>query len=78
MGDFGFYNHVMSNVGFATGIGDWFFRPAAFPRQADNVDEYLSLYYADEGSVARSVRRCVEEKRGLLTHFLTQVVDQTT
>lgn len=27
-----------------TGLGDWFFRPAAFPEEPDNTDEYLGQF----------------------------------
>lgn len=45
IGDLEAYRHVLSDYGFMTGIGDWFFRQSAFPDAADNTAEYFERYY---------------------------------
>lgn len=64
------YKHIMSNVGYSTGVGDWFFRSAAFPEAQDNADEYLSLYYPSNDGISLSVRRAVRDTRPQLDAFL--------
>ena len=49
LGDLEAYRHVLANHGFMTGIGDWFFRQAAFPGEPDNTSEYYDRYYAGAG-----------------------------
>ncbi|MCX6997768.1 MAG: RiPP maturation radical SAM C-methyltransferase [Kiritimatiellaeota bacterium] len=53
LGDLGAYKHVLSNQGFMTGIGDWFFRTAAFPATPDNSGEYFARYYAGADAPAQ-------------------------
>ncbi len=53
LGDPEAYRHVLSNQGFMTGIGDWFFRPFAFPAAPDNAAEYFERYYAGADAAAQ-------------------------
>ena len=74
--DIPFYKYAVSNHGFRTGLGDWFFRTAAFPAAPDNTGEYLDLYHHGDGEIQRSIRRVVEEKRPRLDRFLDEAIDR--
>jgi len=76
LGDFPLYKHIMSNAGYATGVGDWFFRSAAFAETEDNADDYLSLYYPSNDEISLSVRRAVQDKRPHLDTFLDAMIEK--
>jgi ribosomal peptide maturation radical SAM protein 1 len=50
-----------------TGIGDWLFRPVAFPDLEDNADDYFLRYYA--GSASREFREHILERRAGIADF---------
>jgi hypothetical protein len=66
IGDADAYRHVLSDHGFQTGIGDWFFRQAAFPDAPDNTAAYLDRYYAN----ARGPWDVLLERRAGVDAFL--------
>lgn len=76
IGDAHQYEHTMSQGGFVTGIGDWFFRQSAWPEISDNATEYLARYYASDDESSIFVRRLVEEKRRGIDEFLDRLIDQ--
>jgi hypothetical protein len=70
------YEHTMSQGGFVTGIGDWFFRQSAWPEASDNTTEYLARYYASGDVSSMFVKRLVEEKRQGIDDFLDSLIDK--
>jgi len=70
------YSHVMSNAGFATGLGDWIFRPAAFPSCADNSDAYFSQYYPPGTREGTWVPDAVSRVRSGLNAFCDDLVSR--
>lgn len=76
LGDLPLYKHIMSNVGYATGVGDWFFRPTVFPDTEDNADEYLSMYYPSNDEISFSIRRAIQDKRPRLDTFLDAMIEK--
>lgn len=74
MGDPGAYRHAFSNHGFMTGIGDWFFRQAAFPQASDNTAEYFDRYYAGADPESRTAWQALVDKRGVVNQFLDNVI----
>lgn len=74
LGDPGLYGHALSSDGFMTGIGDWFFRQAAFPGAPDNAEAYFDRFYFDDEEPTRSLRRKLAEKRAGLDEFLRDLV----
>ncbi|HEX2092189.1 MAG TPA: hypothetical protein VHG28_07285, partial [Longimicrobiaceae bacterium] len=57
-----------------TGLGEWLFRPVAFPDEPDNTVEYLGRYYPRQTPRDRRVRERVEAARpGLAEHFDTLI-----
>jgi magnesium-protoporphyrin IX monomethyl ester (oxidative) cyclase len=64
------YRELVSFDHHPTGLGEWFFRPVAFPEAPDNSDEYFQRYYPQHTARNRLVRELVREKRaGLAEHF---------
>jgi ribosomal peptide maturation radical SAM protein 1 len=64
------YDELISFAHHPTGLGDWFFRAAAFPDEPDNADEYFQRYYPQHAPRNRALREMVMEKRaGVVRHF---------
>jgi ribosomal peptide maturation radical SAM protein 1 len=64
------YDELISFAHHPTGLGDWFFRAAAFPDLPDNADAYFQRYYPQHAPQNRDIRELVLRKRaGLLAHF---------
>jgi ribosomal peptide maturation radical SAM protein 1 len=59
-----------------TGLGDWFFRQAAFPELPDNSVEYFRRYYPQQSGPIRVVKHLLLEKRKGLDSFLDSLIDQ--
>ena len=74
LGDLGAYQHVLSNHGFMTGLGDWFFRKAAFPAAPDNTSDYHDRYYARTTPEAAKAWQLLVEKRDRVDEFLDGVI----
>ena len=70
MGDLAFYNHAHLGEGFMTGIGEWFFRQAAFPDAEDNAEEYFNRFYHTKDMPTGAIREAFAEKRKTLDAFL--------
>ncbi len=71
-----FYSHAMSNYGFSTGVGDWFFKQAAFPDADDRPEDYLSLYYPGEAGVNARVRALAQTRRLEINQFLDEMIEK--
>ena len=64
------YDELISFAHHPTGLADWLFRPAAFPAEPDNADDYFQRYYPSHAPQNRAVRELVLEKRaGVVAHF---------
>jgi ribosomal peptide maturation radical SAM protein 1 len=64
------YRELVSFEHHPTGLGEWFFRPVAFPEAPDNSDEYFQRYYPQNSPRNRMIRDFVLEKQaGLTAHF---------
>jgi len=68
------YRHVLSNYGFMTGIGDWFFRQAAFSDVPDNTAEYFARYYAGADAASRRAWDVLQKHRANLDKFLDALI----
>jgi ribosomal peptide maturation radical SAM protein 1 len=72
-----FYNEVADSFDNHTkGLGDWFFRQAAFPDARDNTEEYFKRYYSYPNEYNRLLRELVKEKRPGLDDFLGQLIEK--
>jgi len=76
LGDIEQYNNALSGAGFMTGIGDWFFRQAAFPEAVDNTSEYVGRFYFDDDPRTKAIRRLIEAKRPGLDDFLDKMIEK--
>lgn len=64
------HDELMSFAHHPTGLGDWLFRPAAFPGAPANDDAYFRRYYPQHASQNRMIRELVLQKRaGVEAHF---------
>src|SRR5262249_34393606 len=59
-----------------TGIGDWFFRQAAFPELPDNASEYFGRYYPTTSIKDEVFRRLILERRSRLDALLDDLIDR--
>jgi ribosomal peptide maturation radical SAM protein 1 len=57
-----------------TGLGDWFFRQAAFPDEADNTESFFRRYYPLHDETNRMYKYVVQEKRAGLEAFLDRMI----
>jgi radical SAM superfamily enzyme YgiQ (UPF0313 family) len=57
-----------------SGMGDWFFRQAAFPSADDNADDYFGRYYPYPTKEVAAFKSTILEKRAGLNDFLDELV----
>jgi len=57
-----------------TGLGDWFFRQAAFPTLADNTETYFLRYYPHQDKESQAFKQLIQEKRAGLDHFFDTLI----
>lgn len=74
--DVALYNHMHSATAFMTGIGEWFFRQAAFPEVADNADAYYDRYYDMQDDASRAMWHRLDAKRTGISTFFDRLIDQ--
>ena len=68
------YRHALSHYGFMTGIGDWFFRQAAFPDAHDTTNEYFERYYAGANDASRHAWDVLQKHRTGIDEFLDALI----
>jgi magnesium-protoporphyrin IX monomethyl ester (oxidative) cyclase len=57
-----------------SGLGDWFFRQAAFPDALDNSEQYLRRYYAVQSKQVQMFKLYIQQKRKGLDAFLGKLM----
>lgn len=70
------YTELNSFSHHASGLGEWFFREAAFPDAPDTSDEYFQRYYPLHDPRNRMLKAAVDQKRGGLTQHFDQMIDR--
>lgn len=70
----GFYAGAVAPYARISGLPDWFFRSAAFPESADNIEEYLARYYFDGSAKSALVVDFVRSQRQKLYGFLDELI----
>jgi len=71
------YDRIASSVdGQNSGLGEWFFRQAAFPGQADNAEEYLGRYYPRRDPDREALKRSILERRVAAAAALAESVER--
>jgi ribosomal peptide maturation radical SAM protein 1 len=68
-------NQTLTDMSMNNGIGEWFFRQAAFPELPDNTMEFFQRTFPKRDGDARRFRQAVIEKRQKLGAFLQDMVD---
>lgn len=56
------------------GLGDWFFRQAAFPELPDNTETYLRRYFWGKGAEVQQVKDLIDQKRPKLDAYLDEII----
>jgi ribosomal peptide maturation radical SAM protein 1 len=56
------------------GLGDWFFKQAAFPDEIDNVDEYLQRFFPGRDEKFEMMKRLLLTKRQGLDGFFSRLI----
>ena len=69
------YKDLVSFEHHPTGLGEWFFRPVAFPDAPDNSDEYFQRYYPPHTPRNRTIAAFVRQKRTELAGHFDQMID---
>jgi ribosomal peptide maturation radical SAM protein 1 len=72
-----FYNWVSwSGESHNSNLGDWFFREAAFPDEADNADAYLGRYFPKLEGERLDMKQRLLSKRRELGQFLDEMIEK--
>jgi ribosomal peptide maturation radical SAM protein 1 len=68
--------HFMSNTGEAThsGIGDWFFRQAAFPAEPDNTETYFRRFFPLLSEELKKIKAEILGKRNGLDAYFDELI----
>lgn len=74
---FDFYNFVVGAFDSQTsGLGEWFFRKAAFPEVPDNADKFFRRYFPYRTEKVESFKRSTLERREKLESFIDSLIDK--
>ena len=68
------YSTILGGEAQNSGLGDWIFRQAAFPDQANNLGVYLSRYFPLQSSETNALKSGILEKRRGLDRFLDSLI----
>lgn len=68
------YNFPIAPESLISGLGEWFFRQAAFPDVADNMEEYFARYYFGHDEQTTMIRQIIRAKRPGVEAFLSQLI----
>jgi ribosomal peptide maturation radical SAM protein 1 len=70
-----FYKEVTGSLEHHnSGLGEWFFRQAAFPGETDNAEEYFGRYYPRRDERTRAFTARMRERRRGLVEFLDGLI----
>ncbi len=64
-----------SNESFTSGLGEWFFREAAFPEAKDNTEMYLQRYWTGKSHGEAEIPRVLEKRAGA-DNLLDEIIDK--
>lgn len=72
-----FYDYLTNSMeSLNTGLGDWFFRQAAFPDLPDNTDKYMSRYFPGKHSEVARIKDLVSKYRAGIDAFLDMLIER--
>jgi magnesium-protoporphyrin IX monomethyl ester (oxidative) cyclase len=69
------YSHIaLSPTSLYTGYGDWYFRPLAFPGEADNSAAYLRRFLWSAKRESAKMRDLVEMRRSIRSTYTDHLI----
>lgn len=69
------YKHLTTSMTHhASGLGDWFFRQAAFPELPDNTEEYFQRYYSFQDEVTEKFKLVIKGKRRGIDKYFDDLI----
>src|SRR5215210_7735928 len=69
------YKHLTTSMTHhSSGLGDWFFRQAAFPELPDNSEEYFQRYYSFRNEVTEKFKLVIKGKRRGVDKFFDDLI----
>jgi ribosomal peptide maturation radical SAM protein 1 len=72
-----FYDYLTNSMeSLNTGLGDWFFRQAAFPELPDNTDKYMTRYFPGKHAEVARIKELVGKYRPGVDAFLDALIDR--
>jgi ribosomal peptide maturation radical SAM protein 1 len=72
-----YYDSLASSMEHhASGLGDWFFRQAAFPSAPDNTDVYFQRFYPHQNETNQQLKQLVRNKRAELPGIFAALIDK--
>ena len=72
-----FYNHIAGSMeAHNAGLGEWFFRGAAFPQLPDNTREYFQRYFPYRIERTETLKRLIVDNRQRVDPLLESLMDQ--
>jgi len=67
---------ALSSEAHNAGVGDWFFRQAAFPELPDNTEAYFRRFFPVPTPQVEGMKHVVLQKRKGLTTFIDELIDK--
>lgn len=67
-------NQTIADMSMNNGVGEWFFRAAAFPEQPDNASAYFQRFYPHGDAATRRLRAEILARRADIDDFLDDVI----
>jgi len=67
---------VKSEAAHNAGVGDWFFRQAAFPELPENSEAYYRRFFPVKSQQVEMLKKIVQEKRRGLNDFMDGIISQ--
>ena len=65
-----------SNESHSSGMGDWFFRPVAFPDENEKVEVYLRRYFPGRSEPWGRLKQSITQKRSELAPFIDDLISR--
>src|SRR5579864_1401174 len=59
-----------------TGLGDWFFRQAAFPEQPENTEDYFNRYFPRHNQEIQRLKEQIAQKRRGIDQVMQEVISK--
>jgi ribosomal peptide maturation radical SAM protein 1 len=71
------YNYLANSMeSLNTGLGDWFFRQAAFPELPDNSEKYFTRYFPGRNPERRQLKEQIGQKRGGIDELMEELISK--